>query len=322
MHRLTGQPSFVDAFIAAEGLGRNPDLEAIEAAIDWDHVTALVASIHAAPEGRPGYPPGVMVKALLLQQWHGLSDPRLEFALRDSLSFRRFVGLSAQDASPDHSSISRFRKALGERGLDAALFLEIARQLDAQGLMVKSGTILDATLVRSAAKKPAMGKGAGARSDVDPDADWGRGGSGRSVFGYKAHIGVDLGSGLIRRALLTPAKVYESETADALVCGDERAVYADRAYEKQERRARLKQCGIKDRIMHRANKHQPRLTFWRARRNALIIPIRQTVERTFGTWKRSYGWARARYMGLTPNPTQLYLICIAFNLRKAIALRS
>src|SRR5829696_10496161 len=70
MHRLTGQPSFVDAFIAAEGLGRNPDLEAIAAAIDWDRVTALVASIHAAPEGRPGYPPGVMVKALLLQQWH------------------------------------------------------------------------------------------------------------------------------------------------------------------------------------------------------------------------------------------------------------
>ena len=110
MHRLTGQPSFVDAFISAEGLGRNPDLEAIEAAIDWERVTALVASIHAAPEGRPGYPPGVMVKALLLQQWHGLSDPRLEFALRDSLSFHRFVGLSAQDASPDHSSISRFRR--------------------------------------------------------------------------------------------------------------------------------------------------------------------------------------------------------------------
>src|SRR5215210_8163839 len=145
MHRLTGQPSFVDAFIDAEGLGRNPDLEAIEAAIDWDRVTTLVASIHAAPEGRPGYPPGVMVKALLLQQWHELSDPRLEFALRDSLSFRRFVGLSAQDASPDHSSISRFRKALGERGLDAALFCEIARQLDAQGLMLKSGTILDAS---------------------------------------------------------------------------------------------------------------------------------------------------------------------------------
>ena len=74
--------------------------------------------------------------------------------------------------------------------------------------------------------------------------------------------------------------------------------------------------------MHRANKHQPQLTFWRARRNGLIVPIRQTIERTFGTWKRSYGWARARYMGLTANATQLYLICIAFNLRKAVALQT
>ena len=322
MHRQAGQPSFVDALVEREGLGRNPDLEAIEAAIDWNAVSALVSAIHDAPEGRPSYPPGVMVKALLLQQWYGLSDPRLEFALRDSLSFRRFAGLSAHDGTPDHSSISRFRKALGERGLDAALFAEIARQLEGQGLMVKAGTIMDATLVRSAAKKPAMERGPGARSPVDPDADWGRGGAGRSIFGYKAHVGVDLGSGLIRRALLTPAKVYESEAADALVCGDERAVYGDRAYEKKERRAFLKSCGIKDRIMHRANKHQRSVSFWRARRNALIAPIRQTVERTFGTLKRSYGFGRARYMGLCRNAAHFFLLCIAFNLRKMMVLRT
>ncbi|WP_310152057.1 transposase, partial [Bosea sp. BE125] len=112
MHRVSGQPSFLDAMIEAEGLGRNAELEAIDGAIVWDELEAVVGGLYAASEGRPSYPPLVMVKALLIQQWYGLSDPRLEFLLRDSLSIRRFVGLAASDGAPDHSTVSRFRSAL------------------------------------------------------------------------------------------------------------------------------------------------------------------------------------------------------------------
>lgn len=243
-----------------------------------------------------------------------MSDPGLEEALGDRLSLRRFVGLGLDTGSPDHSVISRFRKALRERGLDQRLFDEVGRQLEARGLLVKSGTLLDATLVEAAVKKP--GAPAGRKSEVDPDADWTRKGT-KSSFGYKAHIGVDEGSGLIRRAELTSAKTSDSETAEALICGDEGAVYADRAYEHKGRRARLKAAGIKDRIMHRSHKNQAGLPPWQAVRNKLISPIRSAVERVFGTFKRSYGYRRVRYRGLQANLLQLRLLCIAFNLRKA-----
>lgn len=315
MHRAAGQLSFGEDWLT-EGLGRNARLERIGDVIAWDRIEALVSSIHAAPEGRKSYPPLTMIKALLLQQWYGLSDPRLEEALSDTLSFRRFVGLGLQDGTPDHSTISRFRKALAERGLDGQLFDEIARQLDARGLILRRGTLMDATIVEAQASKPSIAAGSGAGSAVDPDADWTRKG-GKSYFGYKAHIAVDEGSGLIRRAILTPARINESVVADALVLGDERAVYGDKAYESKRRRRALQERGIKDRIMHRSHKNQVQLPRWQRRRNILIAPIRAAVERVFGTLKRCYRYFRVRYFSLSANTTQLHLLAAAYNLRRA-----
>ena len=128
---------------------------------------------------------------------------------------------------------------------------------------------------------------------------------------------MDAGSGLIRQALLTPANVNDTEPADRLLAGDEAAVYADKAYDTKARRARLKSRGVKDRIMHRPNKHHPELPRWRRRRNVLISRVRAPVEQVFGTLKRSYGYRRVRYMGLEPNATELWLKCAAYNLRRA-----
>lgn len=313
MHRSSGQGDLGQAWLSPK-LGRNVRLERIDEAFDWVAVDRLVSGIYAARSGRPSWPPLMLVKALLLQQWYGLSDPGLEEALGDRLSFRRFVGLGLDEGSPDHSTVSRFRKALRERDLDQKLFEEIERQLGAKKLLVKSGTLMDATLVEAAVKKPS--EPAGSKSSTDPDADWTRKG-GKTYFGYKAHLGVDEGSGLIRRAELTSAKIYESQVADALVCGDERAVYADKAYELKARRQGLRARRIKDRIMHRSHKHQARLPHWQAVRNRLISPIRAAVERVFGTLKRTYGYRRVRYRGLQANLLELRLLCIAFNLRKA-----
>ena len=315
MHRSSGQEDLGEVWLSAK-LGRNVRLERIGRAFDWAAVERLVSEVYAARSGRPSWPPLAMVKVLLLQQWYGLSDPALEEALGDRLSFRRFVGLQLDEGSPDHSVISRFRKALRQKGLDRVLFEEIERQLEAKGLLVKTGTLMDATLVEAAARRPSPAAGLGAKSANDPDADWTLNNR-KAVFGYKAHIGVDQGSGLIRRALLTPAKVNESEVADALVCGDERAVYGDKAYEHKDRRRRLKAARIKDRIMHRSHKNQAGLPPWQARRNKLIGPIRAAVERVFGTFKRSYGYRRVRYRSLDANRLQLLMLCVAFNLRKA-----
>lgn len=318
MHRTSGQLSFGDGFLGA-GLGRNERLDRIASVIDWGAVERLVSGLHSAPEGRKAYPPLVMVKALLLQQWYGLSDPRLEEALSDTLSFRRFVGLGLEEGTPDHSTISRFRAVLREAKLDEALFGEVTGQLERRGLILKRGTLMDATIVEAQAGKPSCKQGAGAKNPADPDADWTRKG-GKSFYGYKAHVAVDQGSGLIRRMLLTPARIYESEVADDLICGDETAVYGDKAYEHKQRRARLKARGIKDRIMHRSHKNQPDLPHWQKRRNRLIAPIRAAVERVFGILKRCYGYRRVRYFCLAANLTQLRLLALAYNLRRAVQL--
>ena len=317
MHQEMGRPSFAEV-VVAETLGHNQRLERIDAAVDWEPLAQVVAGVHAAPRGRPSYPPLLMVKALLLQQWYTLSDPQVEEALSDRLSFRRFVGLGLEDPTPDHSTLSRFRAALEAQGLSDRLFAVLTAQLEAQGLVLTQGTLLDATLVAAQVRRPPFAAGAGAASATDPDATWTRTGRPpRAHFGYKVHLEVDATTGVVRRAVLTPAHVAESEVADALVSGDERAVYGDRAYESAARRQWLRAQGINDRIMHRAHKHQPTLPHWQHRRNTLIAPRRALVEKVFGTLKRSYGYQRVRYRGLRRNTVELWFKLMAFNLRQA-----
>ena len=160
MHRQLGTPSFADPLVPAK-VGRNAQLKHVEAVLDWEAVAAGGGDIYAAPEGRPSYPPLVMVKVLVLQQWENASDPEIEAALWDRLSFRHFVGLGLEDSVPDHSTISRFRSALAARGLGERVFAEVTRQLDAAGWLVKAGTLMDATLVAAQARRPSIQAGPG-----------------------------------------------------------------------------------------------------------------------------------------------------------------
>ena len=313
MHKRTGDRSLAEGWLP-ERFGRNPRLERIDALIDWERLAQIVSEVHAARSGRPAYPPLAMLKIMLLQQWHGLSDPAMEEALYCNLAYLRFAGLSLGESVPDHSTISRFRSQLVRRGLAEPLFAEISRQLDALGVTVKRGTLIDASFVDAAARPPRAGRPA-----ADPDAKWGRKG-GETHFGYKANIGVDQGSGLVRKAALTAANVNDTVPADELLSGDEAAVYADKAYDTKARRERLRCSGIKDRIMHRPNKHRTDLPYWQERRNALIAPLRAPVERVFGTLKRGYGYRRVRYMGFAPNALELLFKCMAYNLRRAAVL--
>jgi IS5 family transposase len=288
-----------------------------------------------------------MLKALMLQQWYDLSDPGLEDALMDRLSFRRFVGLALDEAAPDHSTISRFRKALGAEGLSSKVFAEIGRQIDEKGLILRQGTMIDATFVEAQVKRPkkpkpdepaqkegeeatkaevappdaATAEDVSSRapsklvgSETDPDASWAKKGHQR-YFGYKGHVAVDFVSGFIRKICLTTASVADTMMADELIMGDEQAVYADKAYDTKARRARLKAAGIKDRIAHRPNKHHP-LTHRQEQRNKGISRRRSGVERIFAIAKRLMGWRRVRYIGLARNAAHFDLICAAINLRR------
>jgi IS5 family transposase len=267
-----------------------------------------------------------MFKALLLQQWYALSDPQLEEALADRLSFRRFVGLSLEEEVPDHSTISRFRQQLSG-ALSGQLLGEVNRQLEARRLIIKRGTLIDASLIEAAVSKPGAGAGKenlGGGSALDPDAQWThRKGGGGSHFGYKMHVAVDAGSGIIRKVLMTGAKTNDSEVADQLICGDEGALFADKAYDSAARRELLARLGIADGIMRRGwwgSVRDRRPDQQLVARNQALSKIRSQVERVFAVLKRAYHYRRVRYRGLLRNRTQLALLCIAINLRRALVL--
>lgn len=224
MHRDHGQSSFADALVRCGG---NPRLERIAGLLDWTELSQAMSDIYGAGRGRPSYAPILLFRILLLQGWYDLSDPMMEEALGDRLSFRRFCGLGLEERVPDHSTISRFRTLLAECGLAQTLFALVERQLDTRGVMVKTGTLIDATLIDAAAAEPHRQKGGG-RSQADPDARWMKRPDGGARFGYKLHIAVDHGSNIVRRAILTPANVADVDKGHELVIGDERAVYADK----------------------------------------------------------------------------------------------
>jgi IS5 family transposase len=167
-------------------------------------------------------------------------------ALAHRLSFRRFVGLALADPVPDHSTLSRFRSELVRRGLSERLLVELNRQLAARGLVVKSGTLIDASLVEADCRRPRKGEPKERRSDQD--ASWNAMPE-KPRFSYKMHLAVDQGSGLVRRAILTPGHVSDKAPFLALVQGEEQAVYADRGYDGWWYRQELALRGIADGIM-------------------------------------------------------------------------
>jgi len=305
MQSKRGQLSLADGLVK----GGSRFLSEVDKIIDWSKLEPQLEGTYSAPKGRPSYPLLTLLKALMLQQWYGLSDPRTEEALSDSISFRRFVGLSLADTVPDHSTLSRFRSQLGKRmeGLMGA----VHTQLDARGLIVRQGTLIDASFVQSSSKK----------QRVDPEA--GRyGGQGEgNVCGYKMHTAVDQFTGLVRKVIVTAANINDTTPADELILGDEAAVYADKAYDTKQRRRALKQRGVFAGLMHRPNRNHPLSARQKAFNNR-IKSLRSPVERTFGILKLHYRLRRTRYIGLVRTRVQITLACMAMNIKRALVLQS
>src|SRR5437899_12935163 len=156
--KRTGQPSFIEALLP-KGLGSHGQLDKLYGLVKWYRFEKLIGHLRdEAGPGKPGYPVLLLFRALLLQSLYGLSDRELEGALNDRLSFKRFVGMSLEDAAPDHTVLNRFRNRLIEEKLIEKLFAELDRQLENAGLILKRGTMLDATLIEAVSAPPSPDK--------------------------------------------------------------------------------------------------------------------------------------------------------------------
>jgi len=314
VHQVSGQLDFADSFLG-NNQKLNQRLDKLDRLVDWKPFEERLNRIYSSPSGRPSHPVLLLFRGLLLQTWYNLSDYALEEALDDRLSFRRFVGLSVSQKAPDHSVFSRFRDQLIQHGIHGQLFNELARQLESRGLILKKGTLVDATVIEAAPKKPSQNEdGSAGKSPIDPEADWTKK-SGKYLFGYKAHVGVDQESELIRRIVMTPAHVHDGEMFGQVIGGDEIWAFADKAYDSVKNHKILEEKNVENGILMKGTRRR-RLSGVEKMCNRILTKMRCPVERVFGTLKRSYRYSRARYLGLRKNSLQLIMMSMAYNLRR------
>src|SRR5215216_4794945 len=197
---------------------RTGSLDVVQGLIDWAEIDRHLAPIYASAMGEQGWPPLALFKALLLAVWYDLSDVKLAEALDDRASFRRFCGFAAHEPTPERTAFVRFRQELLKRVLDRVLFAAVTDQLDAQGVIVKTGTLVDATLIASASIKS------------DDEARWAGHRRKKPIHGYKAHVATDETGGLVRSVEVTTANVHDGIILEAVLPQEPGEVYADSAY--------------------------------------------------------------------------------------------
>ena len=290
-------------------------LDDTEAVLDWAQLEALMSVVYASKTGRPSYPLLTLLRALLLGIWYRLSDEQL--ASRDFL-FRRFCRLELGADIPDASTLGQFRQQLVAENLWEKLLGEVNRQLDEKQIIMTEGriNIIDATPVEAVQSGP--GKGVDGSPTKDPEAGWhvkqDSRGKLKSTYGYSVHTGVDE-DGFIHRQSVKPGNVHDSLERDTLLLGNESQLYADAAYSSKQTRDKLARFGIEDRVQRKGYCNHP-LSGGDQERNKEIAVTRSGGERPFATYKRLYGLARTRYMGLDKNLTFYGLATLARNIRK------
>lgn len=303
--RRIGQESFV---FGDDG-ERHSSLDDLPGLIDWSPVERAMDGFYASSLGEPAWPPLAMFRAMLLSVRYDLSDVKLAEALDDRASFRRFCGFSATERTPERTAFVRFRRAPAAGNLDAVLFDAVTDQLRAKAVRVKTGTIVDATIVASA------GQG-------DDDARWVKHKGRAAVHGFKAHVGADADTALVERIAVTPANVNNGRAGPGALPEDPGEVFADSACRGDHFGSAVRAKGGVPRIVATG--------MWvregediRAKLRALNGPIhhvRGRIEKIFGTWKRSYGLRRMRWRGLAKAAIQIHVTAIACNLRRCLTI--
>lgn len=321
----------MDLFLreAADRIGEDDVLARIDALLDWGAFSPILKrGLGLSGIGPQGYDPLVLFKCLLIGQWHGLSDPKLERALKVRLDFMVFCGLDLHASVPDETTHCRFRNALVKGGVYDDLLTEVCGQIEMHGLKLKEAeaAIIDATLVESAARPRSHIEAPHDRAEgdapddpdvhfsADPDARRVKKGS-KSTLGYKAFVRANE-EGFIDRVHTTPANRAESPEFGHMIDGaNAQRILADKAYASKANRDQLRGTH-RDGIMRKAARNRP-LRSSETRFNRLISKRRFRVEQCFGTMKRLFGLHRARYFGVSKAHAQLALAAIGQNLLKA-----
>lgn len=283
---------------------REAFLSEMDRVVPWPRLEALIAPHYpTAGKGRKPYPLSTMLRVHFLQHWYGYSDPAMEEALHDIPVLRRFAGLDAGVSRlPDETTILNFRHLLEAHQLAESLFQEVVSLLTERGLILREGTIVDATLI---AAPPSTKNAARHR---DPEMTSSKKGK-QWHFGMKAHIGVDTAHGLVHTVIATTGKVSDYSMAEALLHGDEATAHGDRGYADKTRepdRARTEDdvgprwfVPFKRRKGCDTTEEQKRL-------NRILSGLRSAVEHPFRVLKRQFGYAKVRYRGLFKNAQHLF----------------
>lgn len=300
--------------------------------IDWTKVKKHLKQVHKNDINSKGGPKAYdnlkMFKAILLGQWHTLSDPELEEALSVRIDFMVFTGFDLNEDIPDSTTLCKFRNILIYKGLDKKLFKEINSQLEHLGLKLEKakGAVVDATIIESSARprktiniesdREESGKPLEIEESKDPNATWLKKGN-KSYFGYKCFVATDSEDGFILAVHTESANEAEIDKLDKIIPEIKaQRLYADKGYCSKNNR-KLIQGKFKDGIMHKAQKNKP-LSDRQKLINKLISKKRFIVEQSFGTLKRIFSFTRASYMTKPKVNAQFRLKAICFNLLKAL----
>lgn len=252
--KSTNQISLADTLLDTQKI-KNKFLEKINNLIDFKPIVKELENLYKSKTGRPSHPPLLMFKILLLQHFYNLSDPQTEEQVNDRLSFRKFLGLSLDEPIPDETTICRFRDRLIKNNLQEKLLSLVNEQLEQKNLIVKHATIIDASIVESPTKRPTK-KERMNKEQTDKDASYAIK-RGKTYYGYKMHASVDGKNHLIRKANLTTASVHDSNKFEDLLMGDEKSVYADKAYCRTDRFEYLSKNKIYNGIIEKGYRGRP-----------------------------------------------------------------
>jgi transposase, IS5 family len=322
--RTNAEHGLIDGMTADLGGPRTATLlSKLDQAIAW---AILVKPIAALPEytggekgGRPAWPALTMLKCVLLAKWFGLSDPQLEECLQDRLSFRRFVGLSLTDATPDETTFVRFRARLRDAGLERTLFDQTTAELDRRGLLVKDGSLVDAMIVEQSRGTKRRGGRDDGTSTRDPEASFTKK-HGETYYGYKGSINADR-SAIVVDYRFSDAAPHDSNFIDELTEHETKMVVADSAYRSHEREEALTARGVCCAIAFKRQRGQKDLPPLLKKLNRMIASVRAVVEHPFA-WMRAMGYRRVRYRGRRRNEVDFVLNLIAYNWKRSLSLKA
>lgn len=297
-------------------------LTKIDKVVNWQALVSIVTVLdksNTSKGGRKPLPFEWKVKMLFLQYAFNLSDEELEDQLIDRLSFQKFVGISFAQEIPDFTTVWYFKEALIEHQLMDRLFSSINHQLSLHGLLLKKGTIADATIIESdnkplsKQKREELANEPSAQIDTDAQSTEK---NGKKFFGYKGHIGVDVGSKLIRKRKFTSANVHDSQILEQLISGDEQSVWADKAYANDRLKSIARKMNLYYGVLDKKKKGRE-LSGKQEKRNKQKSSVRAAVEHPFAFMRKKLRMGLATAKNQLRNALRFDMNCIVYNVLRA-----